>query len=223
MCGRFRLTRPWREIHDLYRLTAEAAPNLAPRRNIAPSQSLLAVRHDAGGRRVPVDLRWGFVPSWAPDAKRAQINARAEGVLDRPMFRDAFAKRRCIVVADGYYEWETQGKAKLPWLFTIGDSELFAFAGIWERWTKGPDGAIETVALMTTAPNDFCAEVHDRMPVILDRDELAAWLDPATPVDDAKALLDSYPADRMAKRRVSTKLNSARYDADGIDGEPVDP
>jgi putative SOS response-associated peptidase YedK len=216
MCGRYRLKRTWREIYELYMLTSQPARNVPARYNIAPTQNVLAVRLDEAGNRLAADLRWGLIPSWAKDTKIMQINARSETVSEKPMFRGAFKSRRCLVIADGYYEWQTigegKGAEKLPWLFEIGEGELFAFAGIWERWEKGPDGPVESCALMTTEPNPLCATVHDRMPVILDATEIDTWLSPKTPADELAKLLDSYPEERMSKRRVGKKLNSARFD-----------
>jgi len=212
MCGRFRLKRTWREIHDLYALTGEAAPNLAPRWNIAPSQDVLAVRIDAAGTRAAVNLRWGFVPAWANDTKRPMINARSETVAEKPAFRAAFRLRRCVVVADGWYEWQAVGKMKLPWLFEVGDGEPIAFAAIWEARNRGPEPPAETVALMTTEPNALCARVHDRMPVVLEAAEIAEWLSPATPAERLQAMLDGYPDARMTSRRVGVAINSARVE-----------
>ncbi len=221
MCGRYRRKRTWREIYELYMLTSQPARNVPARYIVAPTQSVLAVRLDEAGKRTAVDLRWGLIPSWAKDAKIMQINARSEMVSEKSMFRSAFKSRRCLAIADGYYEWQTigegKGAEKLPWLFEIGDGGRFALAGIWERWEKGTDGPVESCALMTTAPNELCATVHDRKPVILSPAEIDAWLFPKTSTEELTRLLDSYPETGMAKRRFSKKINSARYDGPDLD------
>jgi len=164
MCGRFTLTRPAREVADF--LDADV-PELFPRYNIAPTQPVLALR--AGG---PAMLRWGLVPPWSADLSVAprMLNARADTVAAKPSYRAAFARRRCLIVADGFYEWRAEGKKKLPVHFRL-PAGLFAIAGIWERWRE-----VETVALLTTEANEVVRPVHDRMPVIVPREAWAAWL-----------------------------------------------
>ena len=181
---------------------------IEPRYNIAPTQSVLAIRHP----REAVMLKWGLIPSWAKDAKIAYstINARADTVATKPAFRSAYKKRRCLVIADGYFEWRKEGKAKLPYLYEIDGGKPFAFAGLWEWWREpGTEGdGIETCSLITTEANTLASEIHDRMPVILDPADYNRWLDPgvADPVD----LLKQFPSERMAVRPVSTFVNNAR-------------
>jgi putative SOS response-associated peptidase YedK len=138
-----------------------------------------------GDDREAVLLRWGLVPSWSKDGKALAINARADTVASKPAFRTAFRKRRCLVLADGYYEWKTEGNAKRPFYFHLRDDQPFAFAGLWERW-QGPGDPVETCALITTEANELTRPVHDRMPVMLNAKTAALWLDPD--VDDAQVL-----------------------------------
>jgi putative SOS response-associated peptidase YedK len=185
--------------------------NFPPRYNIAPTQKSLVVRETNGAREL-ADLRWGLVPSWAKDAKGAArcINARSETVVNKPSFRSAFKSRPCLVIADGYYEWKVLGqKEKQPYYFTLKEHSPFAFAGIWESWKRADDDPVETFALLTTTPNALCATVHDRMPVILGREDWRAWL--ATP-DDRKALLRSFPADMMQTWPVGKAVGNVKND-----------
>ena len=140
-------------------------PDLTASYNIAPTQPVLAVRIE-GEAKACVVLRWGLIPSWAKDKKMAQINARADTAAEKPMFRSAFKKRRCLIFADGYYEWKTIGKQKQPFFFRLKDDGPFAFAGLWETW-KGEGEPLETCTILTTDANDLTKAVHDRMPVIL--------------------------------------------------------
>jgi putative SOS response-associated peptidase YedK len=188
------------------------APNLTARYNIAPTQDVAVVRLHADGKHYIDQLRWGLIPSWAKDKKIGYqcINARGETVAEKPAFRAAFKQRRCLMVADGYYEWQNVDGKKLPWLFTVGDDEPIAFAGLWESW-KSPEGeTIETAALVTTEPNEVAAQIHDRMPAILDPADYEKWLDPKAQPDSLKSLVKPYSPSRMKARRVSTKLNNAR-------------
>lgn len=181
MCGRFTMRATRKALADAFAI--EQLPDeLRPRYNVAPTQSVPVVRLDpATGARSLVMLRWGLVPSWATDLSigNGLINARAETVAEKPAFRTAFKRRRCLVVADGFYEWQAVpgAKAKVPHLFTLKDGSPFGFAGIWERWEKGPE-PVETVALITTEANGVVAPVHDRMPVILMPEHYSRWLDP---------------------------------------------
>jgi putative SOS response-associated peptidase YedK len=176
MCGRFILTVSAKDVADLFGLAE--VPALEPRYNVAPTQPVAAVRADADGRRSLATLRWGLIAPWAKDAKHAAINARAETAADKPTFRHAFRKRRCLIPADAFYEWQKVGRHKQPYLFKLRDGEPFAFAGIWEAW-NGPDGeALESCAILTTEANELVRSVHERMPVILDPRHYAEWLDP---------------------------------------------
>jgi putative SOS response-associated peptidase YedK len=167
-----------------------------------------AVRLTTGGKRELVGLRWGLIPSWAKDTKIGQstCNARADTVATKPAFRSAFKKRRCLVVADGYYEWLKDGKEKQPILYEVDGGKAFAFAGLWEWWPgpEGKDEPIESCTIITTDANELAREVHDRMPVILDAKDYDAWLE----CRDAPLL--PFPAERMSARPVNRFVNNAR-------------
>ncbi len=215
MCGRFRLAQK-KEIleaafdaegalHDLDWAPSYApsdAPSYAPRYNIAPGQEIVAVRQDRSlpERRMWL-LRWGLIPSWANDSSSGfkMINARSETVAAKPSFRELLRSRRCLIPADGFYEWKRVGKEKLPFCFTMADKSMaddsvFALAGLWERW-KSPQGQIiESCTILTTTPNELTRDVHDRMPVILPRDAYGMWLDPGfTQLPELQSLLKPYP------------------------------
>lgn len=196
---------------------AEPAPQLqlALRYNVAPTQQVPVVRTDASHRQLTT-MHWGLIPSWAKDAKIAcsTINARAETIAEKPAFRTALKKRRCLVVADGYYEWLKVGKAKQPYLYEVDGGKAFAFAGLWEQWW-GPEGRFETplesCTILTTDANRLAREVHNRMPVILSPRDYDVWLDAAVKtIDDLRYLFEPYPDDAMSVRPVSTYVNNAR-------------
>jgi putative SOS response-associated peptidase YedK len=160
-------------------------------------------------------MRWGLIPSWSKDAKAGykMINARAETVADMPAFRDPFRSRRCLIPADGFYEWSKQGKQKSPFCFSMADDSIFAFAGIWDRWRNPNKERIETCSIITTAANALLSGIHDRMPVILGRDHYDLWLDPGfKKVDDLLDLLKAFPAGAMRHYRVSARVNSVKND-----------
>ncbi|MCZ6603891.1 MAG: SOS response-associated peptidase, partial [Alphaproteobacteria bacterium] len=198
MCGRYTLTTPSQAIVDLFAL--DPGPNLAPRYNIAPTQAVFAVRLDPSGGREAAQLRWGLVPSWAKDPQigNRMINARAETVREKPSFRSAFKGRRCLIAADGFYEWQKQKPGtkggKQPYWITLADRGPFAFAGLWEHWTDGQGSKLETCTIVTCPANDLVAPIHPRMPVILGPQDHAQWLDPETAPDAAASLLRPYPA-----------------------------
>lgn len=212
MCGRFSFSGD--DIEE--RFDVELLKNLAltPRFNIAPGQDSPVVRH-ADGKRTLRLHRWGLIPSWAKEASIGykMINARAETLAEKPSFRKALERRRCLVPADGFYEWMKEGRLKIPVRFILKSRETFAFAGLWESWKK-PDGTdLLSFTIITTAANALIKSIHERMPVILPRELEGAWLDPA--LTDAAALekfLAPYPPDRMEAYRVSTLVNSAKND-----------
>jgi len=218
MCGRFTLRTPASELVRHFLL--DAAPDLAPRYNIAPTQPVAAVRRARPGlQRELAMLRWGLVPSWAKDPAIAgrTINARAETVASRPSFRSAFRRRRCLIPADGYYEWQKIGNKKEPYLIRMADDRPFGFAGLWEYWEGSAasrvQGPIESCTIITTAANDLTREIHDRMPVIVRPADYAAWLDPE--LDDAtelQALLRPCHWAAMTVDRVGTHVNSPKND-----------
>ncbi|GAB6877670.1 SOS response-associated peptidase [Thermaerobacter litoralis] len=208
MCGRFTLTTPSVELERRFLIDLQGRHG--PRYNVAPGQEVLAVVA-AGGERRPARLQWGFVPAWAKDPRPGPINARAETALQRPMFRQAIRRRRCLIPADGFYEWWRREKARLPVLFRLRAGEPFAFAGLYERW-DGPGGPRWTCCILTTRPNDLVAQVHDRMPVILRPEWEEAWLDPEVPPEDLEPAWEPYPAELMEAHPVSPRVNSPRYD-----------
>jgi len=189
-------------------------PNLPPRFNIAPTQSVGVIRAMPNGRRLDL-LRWGLIPSWIKDPRKAPMltNARADTVMEKPSFRHAFRSRRCLVPADGFYEWKTVAGKKQPMYFSMTHGEPFALAGLWECW-EGPEGAvIASFTLLTTEPNSVVAAVHDRMPVILPAEAHALWLDPrVTDPSRLLPLLGPFPAEAMRVHAVSPRVNAAAFD-----------
>ncbi len=212
MCGRFTLRAPTEALAALLELQELTLP-IAPRYNIAPSQNVLACRQSPSQREVTW-LKWGLIPSWATDPKIAfkLINARAETIAEKPSFRSAFRHRRCVVLADGFYEWQPTGKRKQPYLFSLASGEPFGLAALWESW-QSPEGVIvESCSLITTEANDVVRPVHDRMPVMFDRTGINYWLDKTLPPAEAKSLLRSFPAVAMIATPVHERVNNPRYD-----------
>lgn len=218
---------PWSELVDLYRITASAAavPNLPPRYNICPTQDVPVVRAGANAGRELVMMRWGLVPAWSKDAAigSRMINARAETVAEKPSFRDPYKSRRCLIPADGFYEWrKSEGGAKQPYRMTLAGGAPLAMAGLWEHWEKAPDAtALETCTIITTAANASVRPIHHRMPVILKAAAHDAWLDAATPPDALSALLCPYDG-ALEAHAVSTRVNNPRHD-DAACLEPPEP
>ena len=208
MCGRYSLTTPVEALVDLF--LVKQRPNLRPRYNIAPTDDVPVVRLDRDGRRELRLVRWGLVPFWAKDLKigARMINARAETVATQRAFKEAFHRRRCLVIADGFYEWLKQPDGKrLPHRYTLADGSPFAFAGLWERW-KAPDGEIvRSCSIITTEANPLVGQIHDRMPVILDPSDYGGWL-----AEPSETLLRPFPADRMRVLQVTTRVNSVKND-----------
>ncbi|HET7197502.1 MAG TPA: SOS response-associated peptidase [Burkholderiales bacterium] len=212
MCGRFALHARPEGLALQFGLAA--APALAPRYNVCPGTDVLAVRAGASGERRAVALRWGLIPRWAKDPAIGQklANARGESLAERPAFRDAFRARRCLVPASGYYERQAAGRARQPWYLHPRDGALFGLAGIAATW-HGPRGPLRTLALITTAPNELAARIHDRMPLVIAPADYGAWLDPANgDLAALKALVRPYPAERMAAHRVSRRVNGPESD-----------
>ena len=215
MCGRYSLTSPTEAVRRLFDFPER--PNLAVRVNIAPSQDVAAVRLGADGAsaRHFAWLRWGLIPSWAkePGIGNRMINARAETIAEKPAFRAAFRRRRCLIPADGFYEWKTERGRKQPYRIALEGGAPFAFAGLWERWEgAGEAGAVESCTIVTTEANARLKAIHHRMPVILAPGAYEAWLDPATPGAEAQALLRPAPSEWFTAYRVSPKINSPAND-----------
>ena len=224
MCGRYRLTRHREVVEEHFGVEIEG--DFSPRYNIAPSQDVATIRQssDSPKRRFGW-MKWGLIPYWAKDASIAYrtINARAETAADLPAFREAFRKRRCLIPADGFYEWQKIGKSKQPYCFTLADEGTFAFAGLWERW-KNPEGKlIETCSILTTPPNRLLEDVHDRMPAILPPEHYEVWLDPGEErVESVAELLKPFESTRMKRYPVSTRVNNVIND-DRECAEPAPP
>lgn len=214
MCGRYTIRVPFRVIAEALELVVPArdeVEGLTGRYNVAPSQTVPAVRPGGDGAPDVVGLSWGLLPAWAKDAKGARrpINARADGVDVKPTFRNAFRRGRCLMPADGFYEWRAnEDGTKQPYFIRLADNEPFAFAGLSESWHGGE---VESCALITTTPNDAMRPIHDRMPVILRKDDAKRWLDPKTPHDALLKLLHPYEG-KMQIDAVSTRVNNARQD-----------
>jgi putative SOS response-associated peptidase YedK len=212
MCGRFTLRTPQGVLVEQFRL--KSIPPLQPRYNIAPTQQIGVVREREPAQREFALMQWGLVPRWAKDPSGASqmINARAETAADKPAFRDAFRRRRCLIVADGFYEWKKAGKIKQPYHIRMKDGRPFAFAGLWERWGAS-DEKLESCTILTTNANELCAPMYDRMPVILGPADYDRWLDPAlVDPDQLKYMLEPYPADEMITEPVSPRVNSVAND-----------
>ena len=225
MCGRYRLSRR-KQILEEHFDSVSGTEDWNPRYNIAPTQPVPVIRQNP---KEPVRelslVRWGLVPRWVKDPSVAarMINARSETVSTKPAFSDALRFRRCLVPADGFYEWQKTGKVKQPYCFEINDGELFAFAGIWDRWNDASGKLLETFSIMTTFPNAVMSSVHDRMPVIVSPDSYDCWLDPGMKdVAAVSELLRPYDARLMRRYPVSSRVNSAINDDEEC-SRPVEP
>src|SRR5271167_3545311 len=215
MCGRYLLSRR-KQIVEEHFASAPLEQEWNPHYNIAPTQSVPVIRQNP---KEPVRelslVCWGLIPSWAKDSSAAarMINARSETAGTKPAFRDALQFRRCLIPADGFYEWRKMGKTKQPYCFEVGPGELFAFAGIWDRWKDPRGNTVETCSILTTTPNALTSAVHDRMPVILDPDGYDLWLDPGMKdVATASKLLQPFNARLMRCYPVSTRINDVAND-----------
>jgi putative SOS response-associated peptidase YedK len=214
MCGRFTLTQP-AEIAARFELDNFAPPEpefYEPRFNVAPTQRIVVIP-TTDGQRVARRMRWGLIPVWAKDKKigNAMINARAESLATKPAFRSAFKSRRCLIPADGFYEWQVTRQGKQPYRITLADGSMFAFAGLWERWRDpATDEWIESCCIVTCYPNELTVKFHDRMPVILGDADYDSWLT-GTP-EQAIELLKPYPAGVMRAYPVSKQVNSPKND-----------
>jgi putative SOS response-associated peptidase YedK len=217
MCGRFVLMTPGKSLASHFRLTEE--PALVPRYNIAPTQTVPIIKHSPHTLRRALNLcRWGLVPFWAKDSSIGVklINARSESVAEKPAFKAAFRNRRCLVPADGFYEWKRLGRVRQPYFFRMSDRRLFAFAGLWDRW-EGPDNqTMDSFTVLTVDANELVAPVHDRMPLILAEQDYDLWLDTAIKKPELlEPLLREYPANLMIGYPVSGRVNKS--DCEGHD------
>lgn len=223
MCGRFARRSTQEVLADWFGVALEDMPWFAPSYNVAPQTTQPVVRlHRDSGEREFVLMRWGLVPFWAKDEKLglSTINARAEESASKPLFREAFKYRRCLVPADAFYEWRRiDPKTKQAFAFTLRSGEPYAFAGLWERWRPKEGISLETFTILTTDPNEVMVPIHDRMPVILDPRDYDRWMDPGDPARPPLDLLRPYPAEKMHAFPVSERVGNVRND----DPQLLDP
>lgn len=214
MCGRFTLTVDPAELQETF-ADVNFPPKFAPRFNIAPTQPVLAIAND--DRHAADFFVWGLIPMWAKDPSIGNrlINARAETLEEKPAFRGSLKYKRCLILADGFYEWKTgsNGKTKTPYFIHMNDRKPFAFAGLWDSWNSADGSQIKSCTIITTEPNDLMSLIHDRMPAILHPRDYAKWLDPSpqTP-ENLKPLIKPYPAEGMNAYPVSTMVNKPEND-----------
>ena len=215
MCGRYTLSTPVVALAEAFGFDGSGV-ELSPSYNVAPGGEIATVLPDGGERRLEM-LRWGLVPPWAddPEIGSRMINARSETAPEKPSFRRAFRERRCLIPADGFYEWRREKDGKQPFFVRMKDGSPFAFAGLWESWEGDGMGPIRSCTILTTAPNRVVGEVHNRMPVIVPPDAYDAWLDPEAERQELVSLLASYPDDAMEAYPVSRAVNSPRNDGPG--------
>lgn len=218
MCGRYRLSRRKQAIEEYF----EAGANdieWEPRYNIAPTQPVLTVRRKPTQSFRELSLmQWGLIPSWAKDASNSagMINARSETAASKPAFGNALKSRRCLIPADGFYEWRRTSRLKQPFCFEVGAGELFAFAGLWDRWKNATGEWLESCSILTTAASSITVDIHNRMPVILHRDEHDLWLDPEmSNVAAVIELLKPFDGTRMRRYPVSSRVNAVQNDDEG--------
>lgn len=206
MCGRYTLRTPVETLVERFEIN-EYPSSITPSYNIAPSQGVAAVIAENGKRKLEM-LHWGLIPSWAkdPEVGNKMINARAETVAEKPSYRKAFKERRCLILADGFYEWQKTDSGKQPFYIRMEDEAPFAFAGLWESWQNGRE--IRSCTIITTSPNEVAAQVHNRMPVILHPEDYEMWLDPDFDErEPLTTLLKPFPAEAMEAYPVSRKVN----------------
>ena len=216
MCGRFARRSTQEVLADWFGVELEEMPWFAPSYNAAPqsTQPVVRLNRDTGKCEFAL-MRWGLVPYWAKDAKigYTTINARAEEVVTKPLYREAFKRRRCLIPADAFYEWQQTGaKAKQPFAFAMAGGEPYAFAGLWERWKPREGDPLGTFTILTTDPNPLTERVHNRMPVILEARDYERWMDPGDPERLAVDLLRPYPAEKMRAWMVSDRVGNVRND-----------
>lgn len=214
MCGRFTLGTPAQTLQQIFELPE--VPQLPPRYNIAPSEAVATVRiPEQNAERELALLRWGLIPPWAkePEIGNRMINARSETVANSPAYRQAFRRRRCLIPADGFYEWQRVDRRKQPFYLRMRDGSPFAFAGLWEQWRAHDGPPVETCTILTTEPSELLRPIHDRMPVILDPADWELWLDPAVREPDRLLpLLRPYTADKMEAYPVGQLVNNPAND-----------
>lgn len=215
MCARYNLRATPHQLIEIFQLLRE--PVVTPRFNIAPTQQIAVVRRVDKHRELSM-MRWGLVPSWSKDVKAGPplVNARGDTVATKPAFRSAFKKRRCLVPASGFYEWQKgDGKTKQPFHIHLKREPLFAFAGLWECW-KGGSEPLESATIITTDANELMLPIHDRMPVILPEEAYETWLDPDVDAKRLESLLRSFPATEMVADPISTVVNNVRNETPAV-------
>lgn len=220
MCTRYALLQS--DLHRALARLGVIAPEPSPdsKYNIPPGTGLPAVRTGPGGRREFTTLRWGLLPSWTREAAGAHVNARAETLAEKPAFRDAYRRRRCLLPASAFYEWQAIGTSRQPWCFRRPGGQPFCLAGLWESWhAPDLDRPLETCAVVTTTPNGLVAPLHHRMPAVLVEDEWESWLDPRS--ENPASVLQPWPDDRMTAVPVSPRMNSPQVD-DELCWQPVE-
>ncbi|MUG98690.1 hypothetical protein F7734_42925 [Scytonema sp. UIC 10036] len=214
MCGRFTLTQSATALAQSFHVEIS---DLEPKYNISPTQMVSAVLYDqTSDKRKLEQLRWGLIPSWAKDPGMGAklINARAETVAEKPAFRSAFKRRRCLIVADGFYEWQQIDGKKQPFYFRLQNGEAFGFAGLWEEWRSPRDQTLSSCTILTTRANELLEPVHDRMPVILHQKDYDLWLAPQVQTPEMlQQLLQPYPSEAMTAYPVSTAVNNPKHDS----------
>lgn len=226
MCGRYSLFAEAKKLEE--RFKAELSDELQPRYNAAPTQTLPVITNADGERKIEF-FHWGLIPAWAenPAIGSKMLNARAETLAEKPSFKKALQSRRCLVLADGFYEWKAEGKKKQPMRMSLKNGEMFAMAGLWENWTDKETGeVIHSFTIITTEANELLKPIHDRMPVILLPKNEEIWLDNELETEQLLKVLQPYPADELKAEPVSKAVNNAAYDDCSIliadDAEPED-
>jgi putative SOS response-associated peptidase YedK len=215
MCGRFTLSQTAEAIYQTFHVNK--IPDVEAQYNIAPTQMVAAVLYNPeSNQREFQKLRWGLIPSWAKDLGMGAklINARAETAAEKPAFRSAFKHRRCLVVADGFYEWQTKEGKKQPYYFHLQERKPFGFAGLWEQWRSPQGEEITSCTILTTKCNELLQPIHERMPVILQQQDYSLWLDPQVQTPEPlQQLLQPYPSEAMMAYPVSTVVNSPKHNS----------
>ena len=215
MCGRYTLKTPAGVLTERFDIE-ESSTSISSSYNIAPTQQVATVLAENGKRKLEM-LRWGLIPSWAkdPEVGNRMINARAETVAEKPSYRKAFQERRCLILADGFYEWQKTDNGKQPFYIRMEDESPFAFAGLWESWRNGRE--IRSCTIITTAPNELAASIHNRMPVILHPEDYDMWLDPDFDErEPLTSLLKPFPAEAMEAYPVSRRVNNPANNDAGV-------
>ncbi|QGQ95884.1 SOS response-associated peptidase [Paenibacillus psychroresistens] len=211
MCGRYTITVSEDEL--IARYAAEEPTNRyhTPRFNVAPTNRVPVILNDEGITKIDA-FRWGLIPFWAKDTKIGYnlINAKADTVAEKPSFRNAFKQRRCLIPADGFYEWKKNGAEKQPYRILLKDQLIFSMAGLWESWTSPEGEEIKSCTIITTNPNELMIDIHDRMPMILSVEDEHKWLDKSQSVEELKAILQPFPMDRMRAYPVSKDVGSVK-------------